>query len=440
MNAVSPAHLSAGASSAVLRFMLAALLAAAIIILGAYWVVGRNAVAEATRNAQEVAAIDGRGIVGPALTDAVINGDPAATAAFDAIIRDRVLSSRVVRTKIWTLGGEILYSDARDLVGRTFPLTEEQRRATRESRIVAQVSQLSNPDNRFEHGFGPLLEVYLPIHSASGRTFLFETYQVFSSIEDDKRRIWSAFFPVLAGGIGLLLVVQLPLAWRLAKSLDSARRESEALHIRALEASETERRRIARDLHDGVVQTLAGASFHLGAAAGQVAGTSDEKLEAVLQDGAAATRQAVRDLRTLIVEIAPPDLEGSRLEGALVELLAPLEGQGIGTSLKAGGLEPVDRKAAAVLYRAAQEAIRNASAHAGATQVDVTASAASGAATLEVRDNGRGFTADEVLERQRDGHVGLALLRSLVEDAGGVLSVSSQPGKGSAIDVTVPAT
>ncbi len=87
-------------AGAVARFVAAGLVAATAIGLGAYWVVSRNAVAEAIRHAQEIAAIDGRNVVAPALSDQVVGGEPAALTAFDQLVRDRVLSSRVVRVKI----------------------------------------------------------------------------------------------------------------------------------------------------------------------------------------------------------------------------------------------------------------------------------------------------------------------------------------------------
>jgi two-component system NarL family sensor kinase len=417
--------IGSAASAAVFRFVLAGLLAAAIITAGAYFVVSRNAVAEATRNAQEIAAIDGRGIVEPALDDRVLGGDPAALAGLDRLVHERVLSARVVRVKLWRPDGRIVYSDAAGLVGRTFKLDGGELQAIRSGNVVAEVSELDRPENQYERPYGRLLEVYLPVRSASNQVLLFETYQVYSSIDEDQNRIWSAFFPVLAGGIVLLFAVQVPLAWGLARNLETALRGQEALLQRALEASETERRRIARDLHDGVVQTLAGSAFMLSAASGRAAGAGHQELASALEQGARSAREAARDLRTLIVEIAPPDLQGSRLEGALADILAGLEKQGIKTSLRASGLNELGREPAALLYRAAQEALRNVAAHAGATEVDVAVSAAGDSAELEVRDNGRGFTADEVLDRQREGHVGLAMLRSLVEDAGAELRVRS---------------
>ncbi len=418
MNLPRPLGLSSTAAAAVLQFVLAALLAAAAITAGAYWVVSRNAIDEATRNAQEVAAIDGRSIVQPALTAGVMSGDPAATGVFDQLIRERVLNSRVVRVKLFTSSGRVVYSDAPGLIGQVFPLDSDQLTALRESRVIAQVADMGRPQNRLDGSLGPLLEAYLPIHAPTGETLLFETSQVYSSIDDDQRRIWAAFFPVLAAGVLVLFAVQVPLAWRLARSLDRARQDREALLKRALDASELERRRIARDLHDGVVQTLAGVAFSLSAAAAHKGGATNGSIDTVLGEAARSTRGAVRDLRSLIVEIAPPDLQGARLEGALAELLAPLENEGISASLATDGVESVNAEVATLFYRAAQEAIRNAAAHAGASHIDVRVSAGAGGAQLEVSDDGRGFTAEEVIERQRQGHVGLAMLRSLVEDAG----------------------
>jgi signal transduction histidine kinase len=437
MNLLKPWGLSSAAASAVLQFVLAALLAAAAITAGAYWVVSRNAIEEATRNAQEVAAIDGRGIVEPALTAGVLNGDPAATSTFDRLIRDRVLSTRVVRVKLFTSSGRVVYSDATALIGEVYPLDAARLTALRESRVIAEVSQLSRPQNRYDRDLGPLLEAYLPVRAPSGETLLFETSQVYTSINDDQRRIWAAFFPVLAAGILILFAVQVPLAWRLARNLDRARQDREALLRRALDASELERRRIARDLHDGVVQTLAGVAFSLSAASARRGVKDSEAIDTVLREAARATRETVRDLRSLIVEIAPPNLEGTRLEGALAELLAPLESEGIVTTLITDGLAGVDAELGALLYRAAQESIRNAAAHAGASQIDVRVSVVDGTATLAVHDDGRGFTAEQVIERQRQGHVGLAMLRSLVEDAGGELAISSRPSEGSELRVTV---
>jgi hypothetical protein len=210
--------MSSTGTAAVLRFAVSGLIAAAVITAGGYWVVSRNAISEATRNAQEIAAIDGRQIVEPILTDAVVAGDPTALTAVDGLVRQRVLSSRVVRVKVWTPAGKIVYSDARPLVGRVFPLGAQETSTLHNGAVVAEVSDLTRPENQLERPFGRLLEVYLPVNTNSGTQLLFETYQVYSSVTEDQQRIWSSFFPVLVGGILLLLVAQVPLGVCVAKA------------------------------------------------------------------------------------------------------------------------------------------------------------------------------------------------------------------------------
>src|SRR5437764_5592667 len=104
----------------------------------------------------------------------------------------------------------------------------------------------------------------------------------------------------------------------MARGLRQGQLERERLLQRAIDASNAERRRIARDLHDGVVQSLAGVSYSLAAAADRLdgePGSGDVGLS--LRQAAADTRRSMRDLRSLIVEIAPPNLHAEGLEHAV---------------------------------------------------------------------------------------------------------------------------
>ena len=130
-----------------------------------------------------------------------------------------------------------------------------------------------------------------------------------------------------------------------------------------------ERRRIASDLHDGVVQDLAGISYALSAAAGRASADSAGTLE----DAARGTRETMRRLRSVIVDIHPPNLRTAGLEAALRDLLAPLAAEGIDTVLEVADVilrEDVEL----LLYRAAGEALRNIRRHAAASRVVVRVS------------------------------------------------------------------
>ena len=125
------------------------------------------------------------------------------------------------------------------------------------------------PENRFERGQGKLLEVYLPIRTPSGERLLFEAYFRYTPVSAAGARIWRSFAPISLGALIVLEFVQIPIAWSLARRLRERQREREALLRQALEASELERRRIAADLHDGVVQDLTGVAYSLTGAARQ---------------------------------------------------------------------------------------------------------------------------------------------------------------------------
>ena len=240
----------------------------------------------------------------------------------------------------------------------------------------------------------------------------------------------------IIGGLVLLQLVTLPVCWILAKRVERTQRERERLFHHALESSDAERRRIASDLHDGVVQDLTGVSYALAAASRRSERRGDGE-DPELDAAAARLREAIRSLRSLLVEIYPPNLHEEGLESALSDLLAKLELRGMRTKL----LVEVDtttlpNDSVRLLYRAAQEGLRNVVAHANASSVEVILRRAGrSAVALSVSDNGVGF--DPTIGVV-DGHVGLIVLGGIVADAGGEVSVSSAPGRGTTLRAEVP--
>ncbi len=94
---------------------------------------------------------------------------------------------------------------------------------------------------------------------------MFEAYYSESGIARQRQQIYDSFQPITLGGLVVLVALTTPLLWALTRRLDRTRRDRQRLLEAAADASESERRRIARDLHDGVVQDLAGTSFALSA-------------------------------------------------------------------------------------------------------------------------------------------------------------------------------
>jgi signal transduction histidine kinase len=391
--------------------------------------------AEALRDARQFATLAGQGIVEPTVAPGLLRGRPQAIAAVDRMVQERVLGERVVRVKLWAHDGRIVYSDEPRLIGTRFPLDAEKLDVLRTGATKASLSDLSGPENRFERGQGDLYEVYLPIRAPDGTPLLFETYQRRSAVASTGRRIWMPFAALLLGSLLLLWLVQVPLAWRLGRRLQRTQAEREALLVRAVEASDDERRRIAADLHDGPVQDLAGISYSLSAAAQTGASPATRS---TLEQAAAGTRDAMRRLRSLLVEIHPPSLRASGLEAALADLLAPFRASGAEAELKVDASLGLDEEAERLVYRAAAEALRNVERHAQANRIAVSVERDEAGVQLVVADNGAGFAPEDRERRREEGHVGLSLLEELAARAGGRLDVRSAPGEGTTFELELP--
>jgi signal transduction histidine kinase len=423
----------------VAKFVAAGLVALTVFLVGAILVLRDLGTSEALRDARQFAVLSGQGIVEPVLRDAVLVGDREALEAVDVVVQERVLGDRIVRVKIWDLGGRVVYSDEPRAIGSRHPLDAEKLAALRAGEARAELSDLSGPENRFEQGLGELYEVYLPIRTPDGTPLLFETYQRAEEVSSTGRRIWLPFAALLLVSLVLLWLVQVPLAWRLADRVRRGHEEREALLRRAVDASTDERRRIAAELHDGVVQDLAGVSYALSAAADRAPRETPADVRAALRDGAAATRDSMRRIRSLLLEIHPPNLRAAGLRAALADLVSPLAARGVAAELDVDDSLVLSDDVEQLAYRAAGEAIRNVEKHARASRVAVRLHGHDGAVRLEVVDDGVGFTAEERERRRAVGHVGLSLVEELAARAGGRVEVRSAPGAGTTFTLEVPA-
>jgi two-component system sensor histidine kinase DegS len=204
-------------------------------------------------------------------------------------------------------------------------------------------------------------------------------------------------------------------------------------------AREDERRRLARDLHDGPAQTLAAALFGVDLAVNELnrapATARDELLAA-----RALVREALDDLRALMAGLRPRLLEERGLVAALNGLAAMPPLWGTEVSVETQGIGPGERLPADVelaLFRIAQEAVSNARRHGAASRVHVSLAVRPGVAELLVVDDGRGFLWEPEFNWFSRGE-GLPGMRERAELLGGALRVESAPGSGTRIAVMLP--
>lgn len=424
-----------------LQVVLLALVVVAAVAVAGVIAARRLAEAEAVADAATTADLLAELLVQPALQDGLLDEDPAAVAAIDDVVREHVLAGPpVVRVKVWDPTGRVLYSDEPRLIGQTFPLGEDEREVFAVPATRAEVSDLAAPENVYERGNEQLLETYRPVWTPSGSPLLFEAYFRYDEVTARSGQLFRGFAGITLSSLLLLVVLLLPVLWRLLDRLNLAQRQRESLLQRAVDASAEERRRIAGTVHDGVVQDLVATSFAVAGAAERATAEGREQAAAELRQAAATVRSSIGGLRSLLLDIYPPRLADGGLAAAIEDLAGALRVRGIDVRVEiAPDVARLDLNAdrQRLVYRVTRECLGNVGRHSGATAVLVRLTVATSAGppptdevVLEITDDGEGFDAERVLADPPAGHFGLQILADVAAEAGAGLALSTAPGAG----------
>jgi signal transduction histidine kinase len=284
---------------------------------------------------------------------------------------------------------------------------------------------------------GPLLVAYIGIRDVRGMPVLLALSEHRDDAPDLGRETWSSVKPAALAALLPLALAQLPLTWWLATRLRRAQWDTAALRAGLVEAADGERRRLAADVHDTVIPVLTGAALDPDLA--RLRAARDGNGPALVPpDTATSVRRAIDGLRALISGSCPAPAPRHVLTAWLLDLAADQERAGISVSLPTAGLDDLPLAVSSLLYRSAGDALRNAAAHSRATSAELSAQRCGGTVTMVVDDDGSGFDAERLAERQHVGHLCLQTLADLVVEAGGSLTASSSPGQGARLVVTVP--
>jgi len=427
---------------ALVHFALAGVVTVLLIAVAGAFISRTVAESQALAEARRVNGVVARTVVEPRLRDGVLTGEPEAIAEMRDAAR-LLTAGPVLRMKLWTPDGHVVFSDDERLIGRQYPLEHDEAEVLVTGDAAAEITDLSRAENDLEHDLGTLVEVYRPVRTPSGQVLLFETYMPLSSLADRTSAVWMQFLPITVGALVLLQLVQFPLAVRLARQTARARRDRELMLHRSLAASDAERRRIAADLHDGVVQDLAATSMALAGAAVEADRAGSRAESGRLHVAADAVRGAIRSLRSLVVDIHPPNLRRTGLAAALGDLAETTTARGVAATLVVddGATRRLGCQAEQFAFRVAQEALRNVVVHADATAVELRVGRRAGVdgdvLTLAVTDDGNGFDPAAPPADDRP-HMGLQLLNDLADDVGGRIEVTSVHGAGTTVTMEVP--
>jgi signal transduction histidine kinase len=197
-------------------------------------------------------------------------------------------------------------------------------------------------------------------------------------------------------------------------------------------AQEDERRRIARDLHDSVGQRLALVSVRLHELQRLLppAGEAADLLGHLSSD----SQTVARDVHSLSHRLHSAKLDALGLVAAVAGECREMSAHGVLVHFTETGVPPVSSEVALCLFRIAQESLSNIVKHSGASTARVRMTGRDNAVVLFVEDGGVGFVADARVEG-----LGLVSIRERVRSVGGVLTVRSAPGQGTAVEARVPA-
>ena len=214
-----------------------------------------------------------------------------------------------------------------------------------------------------------------------------------------------------------------------------ADREFRRLHARVISAQETERKRIARELHDGIGQILSGVKYRLESLAGKTPLSGE--VEAKILKVSKLLNNAISEIRRVSQNLMPAELVDLGLEPALLTLCREFkERTGVKVTVRSVST-PAAPELELALYRIAQEALNNIGKHSKATIVTVTLSGQGRDIVLKVSDNGVGFKLNGSVKASGRG-CGLGNMRQRAESVGGSIEVNSTHRAGTTVSVHVP--
>ena len=321
--------------------------------------------------------MDARAVVEPLITPALLRGDPAALAG----ARPRGAPAPAPRPR--RAGQAVDGGRPHRLLGRAAADRRALPPARRRARAAVDTgedatSSLSDLDERREPVRAGRRQDARGLHAHEGAARRPAPVRDLPAVRvhrrEQPRPLALAVLPALLAGLLLLELANFAIARWFAQRMRRADQQRVTLLAKARDASSRERRRIAADLHDGVVQDLTAASLTVGGAARAL----DERAVgpatiSALDEAAGTMRESVGTLRTLLMDFYPADLEARGLAASLCDLaaLARTRGAVAEVDVPEAFRAPLDTEA--LLYRVAQEAMRNAVTHSHASRVSIRA-------------------------------------------------------------------
>ena len=368
--------------------------------------------------------------IAPMLTADLMAGERAALKHLDDRLDGWLVNGGVEEIMVWDASGRVVYSNVESHVGEllaaTVPALDVLHGSTRTTEVSPEVEAIHESHTNARD----LVGVLVSISTRDGQPLIVEAYYDAELVGRHHAGILLSVLPLVLLSLLALQLAQLIPAVRLARRIQGHRTAQQSLIQRSLDASDKERKRIARHLHDDVIQGLSGLAYALESQ--EYHGPQEQR--SLFKDARTLLQENVTRLREMTSSLYPSDLKELGLNEALMLLGSPLAARSIEVRMDLRDT-PVDSVQAALLYRFAREALTNVTKHARASTVHINLESNADCIFLRIQDDGLGFN----LEASAPvGHLGMTIMRDSIEDTGGSLDVSSGIGEGTTLTATLP--
>jgi signal transduction histidine kinase len=377
---------------------------------------------EAAKSFDQVAAVVAGSVVAPAVTPGLLRGEPVPVDLMQQRVSSLVAAGLVGSVTVVGADGHSIWPVDPGRPPRFSALGPDDLHALRTGSVVPgsrDGTRTAVAGIRSSDGTPALVEVT----ARTGNGPLAAT-------------TWPRVVPVTLVALLALTVVQIPLAYGFGRRARRHRATAASLALAAAEAAGTERRRVAGAVHDYVIPEMTGMAHELDAA--RLGTPGPEETTALLARTARGLRHTIGELRATTFGLLHRQGPDVGLDAALRVLGERLGGAHTGVSVQVDATGPLPRPVSDLLYRCAEESLRNVATHSRADQVEIVVEQDTEHVTMTIDDDGCGFEEARMAERAASGHVGLRALGDLVAQGGGSLTTRSAPGQGTRIAVILP--
>ena len=434
--------------SLALQFLLAGGCVAALAMLGVGLFVSDLIEDAVTRNSAAATALYVDSVIAPLLPDmrSATILDATTARALDETLDQGTLGKRLISFRLWRRDGTLLYSNEKDLIGRSFEPNPKLLTAFGGA-VVSRFENAADPESKVERSLGkPLLEIYNPVLQPwSGEVVaVSEFYEVADGLQESLEQARLQSWMAIAGFTIVFLLLLFAIVFRGSRMIERQRvslrervselsellAQNETLRGRVQSAAqrttalnEKYLRKIGADLHDGPAQFVAFASLRLDGDAMLSTRTTRKRREEEIDVIRSSLTDAMTEIRNISRGLVLPQIESDTLPD-LVERVIRAHEERTGTLVRRSMVRTVPdltKSGKICVFRFIQEALNNAYRHGGAREQAVDVTTDSGQVEIAVSDAGSGFDPRQI----RPDSIGLEGLKGRVESLGGRFSVEA---------------